>query len=287
MYYKMDDVAFSGLGFKELILDKMCPNPAVQVLSKRGGGKSTIIKALLQSMKDYPVCYIISMSEKFSPFFSGIVPDCFIWYKFETTIIKKLLLRQREIIKLKEEKKKEGKFIDSRVVIVMDDCLADVKNWKNDPYLTELMLNGRHYNISLIMSSQDPLGLSPLMRNNMDYVFILASDSYLNRKKIFENYCSCLPDRASFERVFAELTENYCSLVVINRGNRKDITDKIAWYKAPDLKNVKFSIGCSQYKNYHKYNYNEKWDEEKQKVSYEEYLAEQKKNKEKIKITKI
>ena len=41
------------------------------------------------------------------------------------------------------------------------------------------------------------------------------------------------------------------------------------------------------YKNYHKHNYNEKWDEEKQKVSYEEYLAEQKKNKEKIKITKI
>ena len=58
----------------------------------------------MYEMTDIPVGIVISTTEKDSPFFSEFFPDTFIFYQYDSKIIKKLLIRQKLILKKAREK---------------------------------------------------------------------------------------------------------------------------------------------------------------------------------------
>ena len=109
---------------------------------------------------------------------------------------------------------------------------------------------------------QYPLGITPELRSNFDYVFLLAEDTTSNLKRIYEHYAGMFPDFNSFRQVFRQLTEDFGAMVIKNRGARKLLFDKIAFYKAPNLENESLSFGCRQFKMFHKKNYNKDWEEQ-------------------------
>lgn len=275
------------LPIKEFTLEEMCDNPSIIMIAKRGSGKSWITKSLLYKYKDIPVGIIISPTEKDNPFFSDFFPDSFIFYKYESNILKKLLIRQKLILKKSREKSAIGKFIDPRAIVVMDDCLASKGTWAKDPLVSELLFNGRHRQITYILTMQYPLGITPELRSNFDYVFLLAEDYVSNLKRIYEHYAGMFPDFNSFRQVFRQLTEDFGSMVIKNRGSRTNMFDKISFYKAPNLSDKKLNFGCSQFRKYHKKNFNTEWENEAFKLDYEEFMLDKKKNKGRINIKKV
>lgn len=275
------------LPIKEFTLGEMCKNPSILMIAKRGSGKSWVTKAVLYKYHKIPVGIIISPTEKDNPFFSEFFPDSYIYYKYESQIIKKVLIRQRMMLKKAREKKEKGKFVDPRAVVVMDDCLADKGTWARDPPIMDLLFNGRHRKITYILTMQYPLGIKPELRSNFDYVFLLAEDYISNMKRIYEHYAGMFPDFNSFREVFRQLTSDFGAMVIKNRGARGNLFDKIAFYKAPNLEGVKVSFGCKQFRIYHDKNYNEEWEEEQDKMDYEEYLFEKKRSKARINVKKI
>jgi hypothetical protein len=275
------------LPIQEFTLDEMVINPSILMIAKRGSGKSWISKSILKSMADIPVGLIISPTEKDNPFFSDFFPDSYIFYKYESKILRKLLIRQKIILKKARAKETLGKYIDPRAILVMDDCLASKAIWAKDPYVSELLFNGRHRQITYILTMQYPLGISPELRTNFDYVFLLAEDITSNLKRIYEHYAGMFPDFNSFRQVFSQLTDDYGSMVIKNRGARLNLFDKIAFYKAPDLKDIDITFGCKQFRKYHKKNYNKEWEDDALKLDMADFFAEKKKSKTKINVKKL
>jgi len=135
--------------------------------------------------------------------------------------------------RMDEQSIRESKNIEPlNQIIVLDDCLASKGKWSKDPLIQDLLLNAKHRKISYVLTMQYPLGISPEIRSNFDYVFLLAEDFQSNLKRIYEHYGGMFPNFNSFRQVFNQLTEDFGCMVIRNRGCRKNIFDKIAWFRA-------------------------------------------------------
>ena len=286
----MSDIKLDNahIPISEFSLDEMSAHPSIVMIAKRGSGKSWLARAILQKYKDIPVGVIISPTEIDNPFYSKFFPQSFIYHEYNSQIIKKILLRQKKIIKKANEREQSGKPpIDPRIIIIMDDCLASKGSWARDPLIHDLLFNGRHRQIMYILTMQFPLGIIPELRSNFDYIFLLADDQISNLRRIWEHYAGVFPDFYSFRQVFKQLTDNYGSMVLKNRGVGGSLFDKIAFYKAPNLESLTLNFGCNQFKTYHDKNYDSEWDEKKFAIDYDELFINKKKMNERIAVKKV
>lgn len=277
----------SKMPISEFSLDEMSANPSIVIIAKRGSGKSFVAKAILQKYKNIPVGIIISPTEADNPFYSNFFPDAYIYHEYNSSIIKKLLFRQKLILKKAKEKKESGKYIDPRAIVVMDDCLASKGTWNKDPPIQDLLFNGRHRQIMYILIMQFPLAIKPELRVNFDYVFLLADSQRNNLRKIHEHYAGMFPTFESFQQIFSDLTEDYGCMVIKNRDTGNSLFDKIAFYKAPDLRNIHQKFGCDQFKKFDEMNFNRDWEEKKFAIDYNDMLLNKKRSKERVGVKKI
>lgn len=283
------DVKIDGEGtlpINEFKLNTMCKDPSIVMIAKRGSGKSVVCRALLRHFHDIPVGLVIAPTDKLNCFFGDFFPQTYIHYTYKSTIIEKLLARQSSIIEKRKKKEEKGKKLDSRAFIVMDDCLAAKGTWMKDPPITELLYNGRHYEIMYILTMQYPLGITPNLRSNFDYIFLLADDFVSNLKRMHDHYAGMFPNFSSFREIFVQLTANYGCLVISNRGSRASFLDKIFWYKAP-VDNDEINMGCSQFRKFHDDNYDKNYSLKKKTFDINEYCNRKKSDKSALKITKV
>lgn len=233
----------------EFDLKKMVADPSIVMIAKRGSGKSFITRDIIYHYRHIPGGAVIAPTDRMNSFYKYFFPDLYIHYDIKETILKKILVRQSMIIEKVNEKKKIGKKIDPSGILIMDDCLARKKSWGKDENIMEILMNGRHYRLTYILTMQTPLGITPDLRLNFDYVFLLKDDSIVNKKKLWDNYASIFPTISVFDKVFAKCTEDYRSMVIDNRKPSDNIKDKVFWFKARDRK---FSFGSKKFKELHK-----------------------------------
>ena len=249
-----------SLPIKEFKLESMCENPAIVMIAKRASGKSWVCRSILKHFKDIPVGIIIAPTEKMAtpPFYSDFFPDSYIHYEYKSETIEKLLVRQDIMIEKKIDRQKEGRrAIDPRGFILMDDCLSKKGSWMKDQPIMELLFNGRHYQLMYMLTMQFPLGITPELRCNFDYIFLLKDDFYSNLKRLYDHYAGMFPTFDSFRLVFKELTSNFGSMVIVNRGACDNFLDKIFWYRAQN--DSVGMIGCEQFVKHHDDNYESEW----------------------------
>jgi len=233
----------------EFKLEKMVPDPAIVMVAKRGSGKSYITRDIIYHLRHIPGGVVIAPTDRMNSFYKYFFPDLYIHYDIKDSILKKVLLRQMLMIEKAKEKEQQGKHIDPSAILVMDDCLARKKAWAKDENILEILMNGRHYKLTYILTMQTPLGITPDLRLNFDYVFLLKEDSAINKKKLWDNYASMFPTLQAFEKVFTECTKDYCSMVIDNRKPADNIQEKVFWFKA---KERKFSFGSKEFQDMHK-----------------------------------
>ena len=214
--------------------------PVIVLIGRRDTGKSYLVKDLLYYKQDIPVGTVMSGTEEGNGFYGSLVPKLFIHNEYNTAIIDNVLKRQRQVLKeVKAEINSYGKTnIDPRTFVILDDCLYDSK-WARDKLMRLLFMNGRHWKIMLVITMQYPLGVPPVLRTNIDYVFILREPYIANRRRIYENYAGMFPTFESFCQVMDQCTENYECLVINNNSKSNDLKDQVFWYKAdghPDFK---------------------------------------------------
>lgn len=275
-----------GLPIDEFKLNSMCENPSIVMIAKRASGKSWVCRAILKHFKDIPVGIIIAPTEKMAnpPFYSDFFPDTYIHYDYKSEIIEKLLFRQDAMIEKQIDKQKIGKNIDPRAFILMDDCLSKKGSWMKDQPIMELLFNGRHYRLMYMLTMQFPLGISPELRCNFDYIFLLSEDFYSNLKRLYDHYAGMFPTFDSFRQVFKEVTVDFGSMVIVNRGSKATFLEKIYWYKA--MNEHAEMIGCNQFVTNHTKNYDANWKKKKKNLDIMDVCVK-KKQSAAIKIDKI
>ena len=269
---------------KEFKLDDIVDHASICMIAKRGSGKSWVCRAIIQHLSNIPGGIIIAPTDEMNCFYGKFYPDLFIHYKYKSEIIERMLYRQNAVIRKEKEKAKQGKKIDSRALLVMDDCLSSKGSWMKDEPIMKMFFDGRHYKVTYILTMQFPLGISPELRGNFDYIFLLAEDFFSNQKRIYEHYAGMFPNLETFRQVFTQVTNDYGCMVIVNRGSRDTFLDKVFWYKAPD--SMKKDMGCKQFRKYHSNNYDDDWKNKSKPFDMTKFIGRKKSNI-RIKINKL
>jgi hypothetical protein len=220
--------------------------PVVVLIGKRDTGKSFLVRDLLYYHQDIPIGTVISGTEEGNGFYAKMVPKLFVHNEYNTAIIENILKRQKTVLKQikKEMETYKRTTIDPRAFVILDDCLFDGA-WTRDKMMRLLFMNGRHWKIMLVITMQYPLGIPPMLRTNIDYVFILRENYIANRKRIYENYAGMFPTFESFCQVMDQCTENYECLVINNNSKSNKLFDQVFWYKADN--HGDFKLGSKEF----------------------------------------
>jgi len=197
------------LELKKFDASKISGDSVVVFIGKRNTGKSYCMKNILSYHRSIPIGIVISPTEKANGYFEKFIPKMLIYDEPEEKIIKTFLDRQ---IRISTEKKIEiansgHTTIDNRAFLILDDCLYD-KKWVNDKSIRSIFMNGRHYKIFFLITMQHAMGLPPVLRNNLDYVFIFRNNIVKERQKINDNYAGMFANFEVFNRVMNQSTEN-------------------------------------------------------------------------------
>ena len=88
------------------------------------------------------------------------------------------------------------------------------------------------------------LGISPELRSNFDFIFLLGEDIITNRKKLYDHYAGMFPTFEIFCQVMDQCTQDYECLVIHNNAKSNKLEDQVFWYKASDHED--FRVGSSE-----------------------------------------
>lgn len=212
-------------------------SPMMVIIGKKDTGKSFLIRDILATTQSYfPVGTVISGTEVANEFFQHMIPSKLIHDKYRPEIVSNVIKRQLGIKTARNADKKArggSSSIDPRAFLILDDCLYD-NTWINQESTRYIFMNGRHIDMMTIITMQYPLGISPNLRTNVDFIFILRENITRNRRIIYENYAGMFPTYEMFSQFMDQCTEDYNCLVICNGIQSNKLEDQVFWYKASD-----------------------------------------------------
>lgn len=212
----------------------------------RNTGKSTLIASLLYAKKHiFPVGIVMSGSEDSNGFYKKIFPSTFVFNNYDEEQIKSFIRRQK-IAKQHLE--------NPWAVILLDDCTDDPRIF-NNPLQQGMYKRGRHWKMFYILSLQYGMDVKPVIRTNVDGVFIMREPSIRNRRIMWENYASIIPDFSLFCELMDALTGDHTALYIHNTGLSNEWKECVFWYKAP-LVPEDFKFGAPEFRQFHYDRYN-------------------------------
>lgn len=237
---KRDQAQEFNLDMKKFDMSMIKDFETVVLIGARNTGKSFLVRDILYHHKHIPVCTCISPTEEANKCFSDIVPPIFIHPEYTPELVEKVLTRQKELVTKIQNSGLDMKDLDPNAIFLMDDCLYD-KSWVKDKSIREIFMNGRHWKLLFILTMQYPLGITPNLRSNVDWVFILRNNIMRDRKTLYEHYAGMFPSFEIFCETLNQCTENYECLVIHKSSKSNKLEDQVFWYKADEHKN--FRIG--------------------------------------------
>lgn len=187
----------------------------VLLIAKRNSGKSVLLKQLVNDEKDeFEKIFVVCPTEKINHFYtsSGITSPEFVFDQYSEAFVNKLLDRMAE---LNKGKRKDDM---KKVLLILDDCIADV-NFHSSPSLRRLFSTGRHYGVAVIFTSQYLNALSPLQRNNTDYILCGCMNNH-SFDILCEEFLTGSITKQEFKKFYTDATKEY-GFVVINNNSVK------------------------------------------------------------------
>lgn len=212
---------------------------------------TTLITSLLYEKRHiFPVAFIMSGTEDSNGHYKKIVPSTFVYNKLQEKKIEDFVMRQKIAKK---------HLPNPWAVLLLDDCTDDPKLF-NKPLFQGLYKNGRHWKMWFILSLQYCMDIKPVIRTNVDGVFILRETNLRNRKSLWENYAGIVPDFSMFCSIMDQITDNYTALYIHNATTSNSLEDCLFWYKAkptpPD-----FRFGAKDLWKFHYNRYDKRYSD--------------------------
>lgn len=215
----------------------MVPASTLLLIGRRGTGKSSLLRDLAYHLtKGGKVDIGIGMSptESSSVSLGNFLPSSMIYSGYSEKKVQQIMDTQKRMW---------DRGHGYNVLLCLDDCCFDKSILKTRTF-RELMMNGRHRKITLILTTQYCLDLPPAVRSNIDVVFMARDNIVSNRKRLYEQFAGFFQCQADFNKTFSALTTNFEVMVIDNKSTQSnDLGDCVKWYKAKiDL--PKFRLGA-------------------------------------------
>ena len=193
------------------------------IQGRRNTGKSTILRSLMYALRD-KVDYCVAMTPTHSSadFFRTVLPSQFVYDKgIDVGVIERALAMQRALVA-------KGKH--RHLLLILDDVSYDKVAFRS-PVIGDAWRNGRHANLTIMLTSQAIYDLPCDLRANTDLIFALRDPIIQNRRKLHLAYFGQLEFDA-FARCFAKCTQDY-GAIVLNQTVPTNTPDEcLFWYRA-------------------------------------------------------
>eukprot|EP00899_Mesostigma_viride_P009058 jgi/Mesvir1/18153/Mv09451-RA.1 len=210
------------LQLKKFDPSKIGDDKVVCIVSKGGGGKTTLATDIMYHKRHIPSGIVMSGTEGSNRHWQQFVPSLFVYESFNKPALRALLENQKRLCKAGRGR---------NCFVVLDDFVYD-RSVMRDPCIREIALNGRHMKIFFLFISQYSMDVTPDIRSNIDYVFALRENNIMNRERLYRNYFGVIPTFEAFCEILDQCTQNYECLVVDHTSDSNRIEDVIFWYKA-------------------------------------------------------
>jgi hypothetical protein len=186
-------------------------------------GKTTLITSLLYEKSHiFPIGLVMSGTEDSNGHYQKLFPSSFVYNSLREKKIEDFITRQK-VAKMHVP--------NPWAILLLDDCTDDPKILSK-PLFQGLYKNGRHWKMLYILSLQYCMDVKPVVRTNIDGTFILRESSIRNRKVLWENYASIIPDFSTFCAIMDQTTTDYTALYIHNSTQSNRIEDCVFWYRA-------------------------------------------------------
>jgi len=211
---------------------------------KRRTGKSWVFRNLMYTMRDkVPAGIVISQTDELSHFWSQYVPQAYIFNKYDPAILDAIFARQNFFLNdptLTEEEAEEKVCF----FVLLDDVISNSR-LKHDSNLMELFVAGRHYKKFTLITTQYAKGISPVLRGNTDYIFIMKTLQMRQRESLWEDFGDFLTKDA-FAQILDAYTEDNKTMVINTcPDTHVDPMEMMSWWKAVDP--GEFKMGSKEY----------------------------------------
>ncbi len=216
----------------EFPLHEMEPNSKIVIIGKPATGKSTLIRDIVKAYSHvFPVAKVFSGTEENNHFYSEIFPELYIHSEYDEKEMENFAKRQKLAMRNNPNNPKG--------LLIVDDCSDDPKFFHR-PLFQKFYKNGRQWEMMFILALQYGMDIRPVIRTNIDYVFIFREPNERNRKALYENYAGIIGNYSDFCDVMDQLTEDYTAVVIDNRKQSNDISECVKYYKARMHDDFKF-----------------------------------------------
>ena len=219
-------------------------SPVICIIGKRNTGKSEVIRSLLYHNKDIPSGIVISPTETGNKFYSSFCPDSFIHHAFDPDLLGRIMTRQRRRVH------KYGKIVKNNLFIILDDCMYDSKEICGNKYIKEIFRNGRHFQITIIVTAQYVMDLPVALRSNIDFIFCMRENNVANIERLYKSFFGIFQTKYAFSQAFNVVTENYGSMVCDNLSRSNKIDECVFWFRAI-YPCPPFRMGSPKFWNFH------------------------------------
>ena len=205
----------------------------VLIAAPRGSGKSVLVADLLWHKRHIPCGVAMNATESSNRYYSRYLPPGFVYDDFNPEALVNVKSHQMEMSRRLEKRGLSAEEVKERlppVFIILDDCVTDPR-FRKDPTLSWFFANGRHLNVLLVVVTQFINLLTPMMRGNVDALFLLRDNNTNAIKHYYQGFGGIFPKQAEFTKVFHVLTQDYCAMV-ITKSKSTRVEDCVFWYKA-------------------------------------------------------
>lgn len=225
------------------------------IIAKKGSGKTTLLLDLLyyQRRIEDGICFL--GTEESNDVFDGVVPPAYIFADYDPEVMRKFIRRQR---KKNRDCKRDSK--PPKDAFVICDDIAGSDDFGSDSQLKKLFMNARWYRVTFYLCMQYVLSIKPVLRSQIDWVFILRENNPQMRERLYKNYVGAFFNYWTFSCFMDILTENYGAIVFKNTGTSNKLNECVFWYRAQIHK--AFQMGNAAYRRAHLLRFNSKWDDE-------------------------
>jgi hypothetical protein len=238
--------------FKEIDLPELTEfNPddiktdaTIVAIGKRRTGKTWIFRNIMYLMRDkFQAGIVISQTDELNHFWSQYVPEKYIYKKYDTSILEAVFRRQKRILNdnslTDEEKEKQAPFF-----ILLDDVISD-SSIRYDDAMTELFVAGRHYKLFILITTQYAKAITPTLRANTDYCFIMKCVQFRQVEALWEDFASFVTKQAFAQIIDANTEDNEVLVMSTCPEIKVEPLAMMHWWKAVDP--GVFRMGSEEY----------------------------------------
>lgn len=216
----------------------------VVAVGKRRTGKSWVFRNLMYLMRDkFPAGIVISQTDELNKFWRQYIPAKYIYAKYEPEILDAVFRRQKKILTdsglTDKEKDEKAPFF-----ILLDDVISD-QRLKYDANLLELFVAGRHYRVFTLITTQYAKAITPTIRGNTDYCFIMKTIQQRQRESLWEDFADFLTKDAFSQMIDAYTEDNEVLVIDTCPEHQVDPLEMMSWWKAQDP--GEFKMGSKEY----------------------------------------